>query len=300
MDINLNKSLTLITSTLEHWYEVSLKNLPNLVVAIFVIMVFTIIAKLSRNFILKISRKSSLSVTVSELISKTVFAIIILAGIFVALGLLQLDKTVTSLLAGAGVIGLALGFAFQEIASNFVSGVFIAIKQPYSIGDIVEVDNFKGKVKSIDLRTTSLMTFYGIEVLIPNKSMFTKSLKNYNTTPVRRLDLNVGVSYDVDLERVRTITVNALSKVSKRVKCKKVEVFFTKFDSSSINFTARVWINYKAEIDYMHAQDQAIVEIKNSFEQNSISIPYPIRTLEFNQELKLIEKLASNTYFTNQ
>ena len=97
---------------------------------------------------------------------------------------------------------MALGFAFQDIAANFVSGILIAFRQPYRIGDIVEVEGYQGEVKSIDLRTTSLVTFQGIEIYIPNKEMFTKPLENYTTTPRRRLDIEVGVSYGDDLRKV--------------------------------------------------------------------------------------------------
>ena len=79
-------------------------------------------------------------------------------GVFVALGVVGLDKTVTSLLAGAGIIGLALAFAFQDLAANFLSGVAISVRHPFRIADIIETNDFLGTVKAINLRSTELLT----------------------------------------------------------------------------------------------------------------------------------------------
>ncbi|MEZ4846375.1 MAG: mechanosensitive ion channel [Bdellovibrionota bacterium] len=95
-------------------------------------------------------------------------------------------------------MGLALGFAFQEIASNFVSGVIISFRKPYQIGDIIKIQSYEGSVKAIDLRYTTMTTFKGLEVIIPNKNMMTEILTNYTTTPDRRVELSIGVAYDSD------------------------------------------------------------------------------------------------------
>lgn len=149
---------------------------------------------------------------VINLLRTITFVLVLAVGLFVSLGVLQLEKTVTSILAGAGVIGLALGFAFQEIASNFVSGIFIAFQGPYQIGDIVKIDSFFGEVSKISLRTTSILTFEGLEVLIPNKDMFTKPFINYTKSPDRRLDLSVSVSYGDDLDLVERVIKKALNQ----------------------------------------------------------------------------------------
>ncbi|WP_439556631.1 mechanosensitive ion channel domain-containing protein, partial [Dyadobacter sp.] len=87
-------------------------------------------------------------------------------------GVLGLDKTVTSLLAGAGVLALALGFAFQDLTTNFISGAFIAIQRPIKVGDIIETNGFTGKVLSIGLRSVKLDNFAGQHVELPSKDIF--------------------------------------------------------------------------------------------------------------------------------
>ncbi len=284
MDLNLENATELIGKKLEIWYELLVKNIPNFAVALLVLIVFVLLAKVTRNLVNRILKKSISNRALENLISSTSYLVVIFVGLFIALGILHLDKTVTSILAGAGVIGLALGFAFQEIASNFVSGIFIAVKKPYKTGDIVEVVDYLGEVTSINLRTTTITTFDGIEVYIPNKSMFTEPLKNFTSTPKRRLDISVGVSYSDDLEKVEKVTKEVVESVEGRIKDKPVEIFFKEFGGSSINLDARVWIEYPAQKNYLRTRHEAIMKIKKAYDENGISIPFPIRTLDINTD----------------
>lgn len=281
MKFNYNEALNLLIDKLETWYELAIKTIPNFIVAVIVLLIFVIIGKIVRKVVGRFLPKLTSSTAIQNLLQTMVYLTILSVGVFVALGILNLDKTVTSILAGAGVIGLALGFAFQEIASNFISGIFIAISKPYQVGDIVEVNDYLGEVTKIKFRTTSITTFQGLEVLIPNKTMFTEALTNYTTTPYRRLDISVGVSYGDDLENVLKVTKESLESLPNRVKSRDIEVFFGEFGSSSINLTAMVWISYPNNNSYLVSRNQAIINIKKAYDQNGIMIPFPIRTLDF-------------------
>jgi len=111
------------------------------------------------------------------------------------LSILKLNTAVTSILAGAGIIGLALAFAFQDIAANFISGIFISFRRPLRVGDIVKVKDYMGKVEEINLRDTILRTFQGQTVIIPNKEVFQNPIENFSRLGKRRIDLWIGVSY---------------------------------------------------------------------------------------------------------
>ncbi|POB14088.1 mechanosensitive ion channel protein MscS [Halobacteriovorax sp. DA5] len=282
---DINRVFTLISGKLTFWYEAFIKNIPNLIVAIVALFVFFYLGKTLRNLVKKVLQKVSYKKSVNEILGTTTNVIVIVVGIFTALEIIGLEKTVTSILAGAGVIGLALGFAFQEIAANFVSGVLIAFREPYQIGDIIEIDKIVGQVTNIELRTTGITTYQGLEVFIPNKDMFTKPFINYTSTPQRRVDISVGVSYHDDLEKVEKVTREALEAIEGRLENVPVEVFFEEFGASSINLTARVWIHYKTGVAFYKARHQAVINIKKYYDQNGISIPFPIRTIEFSNPL---------------
>jgi small-conductance mechanosensitive channel len=138
-----------------------------------------------------------------------------------------------------------------------------------------------GKVRAITLRTTNIVTFSGDEVLVPNKEMFTKAVVNFTSTPERRVEINVGVSYAEDLERVAAIATKALQDIPGRHAQPAPEVVYTSFGDSAINFQARFWVSYTANSVYVNAVHHAILALKKAFDQNNISIPFPIRTLDF-------------------
>lgn len=281
MNISLEKTLELLGVKLVSWYEALVAHIPNILIALIVFFIFNWIGKNLKKLVGEHLPKVSKNKSINSLAQNLIYIIIFLVGCFIGLEIVGLDKAVTSILAGAGVVGIALGFAFQEIASNFISGILIALQEPYKLGDVVEVEGTLGTVTDIELRTTTITTFQGLEVYIPNKDMFTKAIINFTSTPKRRVDLAVGVSYGDDLEKVEQVTLEALSKLECLAKGHEVEVFYTEFGDSSINFQARYWIRYAGGLDYVKAKHQGVMAIKKAFDQNDITIPFPIRTLDF-------------------
>ena len=282
MNLDLTSATKLLSNKISDWYELLIKSIPNVIVALLVLITFFIIATIINKLSDKIFKKVfSGNIAISNLMSSVLHIIVLLIGVFISLEILNLEKTVTSILAGAGVIGLALGFAFQEIASNFVSGIFIAFRKPYRLGDIVEINDYFGEVTKINLRTTSITTFKGLEAIIPNKTMFTEAFTNYTTTAKRRIFLDVGVSYGDDLDKVKKVTKEAIEKLDGLMDNSEVEIYFKEFGSSSINLVARFWINYNKNTDFWQQRSEAIMSIKKAYDANDIMIPFPIRTLDF-------------------
>jgi small conductance mechanosensitive channel len=210
-----------------------------------------------------------------------IFIAFVATGIFVALSILQLDKAVTSLLAGAGIIGLALGFAFQDIAANFVSGVLMAIRRPVRLGDVIESNSYFGSVVNINLRSTIIRTMQGQHVHIPNKDIFNKPIVNYSEEGKRRIDLKCGVSYGDDLEKVKKIVLEAITSIDYLITKDEITFFYKEFGDSSINFEVRYWVNFKKQPDYLAAPSDGVMRIKKAYDENNIMIPFPIRTLDF-------------------
>lgn len=212
--MDFDKAYDLVTSKLSIWIKEFIKMLPNLILAAIILVIGFFIAKFLRGFSRKMISKISNHKTLNNLFASIIYITFIGITIFVVLSILQLDKAVTSILAGAGIIGLALAFAFQDIAANFISGIFISFRRPISIGDIVKIGDYMGKVKEINLRDTIILTFQGQMVIIPNKIVFQNPIENYSLLGKRRLDLTVGISYDADLENVEKITLDAVKDIT--------------------------------------------------------------------------------------
>lgn len=290
MNIDLESPLKLVTDKLESWLQSLIEMLPNLVVAVIVVVIFYLLAKVVRNLAHKLLTKISHNEAVNNLLVTLLSIAVISAGFFIALSILQLAEVVAALLAGVGILGLALGFAFQDIAANFVSGILIAIRQPFKVGDIIENSDYFGTVRDINLRVTTIATFQGLEVLIPNKNLFENPVVNYTRTQERRVDLDVGVSYGDDLEAVKSLTIETVSRLSSIDQKRDVTLFYTGFGDSSINFKVRFWAKSPKQPDFLQAQSDAIMAIQKVYNDNDIVIPFPIRTLDFG--IKGGEKLS--------
>ncbi|MEM9999217.1 MAG: mechanosensitive ion channel family protein, partial [Bacteroidota bacterium] len=197
------------------------------------------------------------------------------------LGLIGLDRAVTTLLAGAGVLGLALGFAFQDIAANFIAGVLIAVRSPFDLGDLVQTNGHTGTISDINLRATHVRTFQGQEVIIPNSQVYQNPLVNYTHVGSRRIDLGCGVGYGDNLQYAEDVAKEALSAVSTRDADRDVTLFWTEFGDSSINFVASYWVDFQGQADFLTAQSEGIKRLKTAFDDSGVTIPFPIRTLDF-------------------
>ncbi len=275
------EAVSLVTEKLDIWYQGLVSNLPNIVVALSILAAFWLLSRLSRRLVSRVLGRLSVARSVAKLLSTLMSIAVLIGGLFVALSVLHLDKTVTSLLAGAGVLGIVLGFAFQDIAADLLAGILLAVRKPFVHGDLIETNGSFGAVRDVNLRTTILNTPQGQIVLIPNREVFTNKVINYTHLGHRRVDLPVGVSYAEDLEQVREVAVAAISEVSSRNPKHETELLFDAFGDSSINLTVRFWIDFHHQVDYRKARSEAIVRIHQAFGREGISIPFPIRTLDF-------------------
>ncbi|MEQ6165814.1 mechanosensitive ion channel [Ekhidna sp. MALMAid0563] len=281
MDFGITKAINILTDKLQGWLESLTAMLPNFVVAALVLMVFYFLARGAKLLSTKILKRFYDKPAIRNLFSTITYIAVLTIGLIVALNVLHLKQTVSSLLAGAGIIGLALGFAFQDISANFMSGVLIAIRKPIQVGDIIEVEDYMGTVEEINLRVTIIRTFQGLHVIIPNKEIFQNPLTNYTKTHERRIDLEVGVSYGDDLEKAKQLAIDAVKDKPWIKKDKEVNLFYTGFGDSSINFVMHLWIEYPDQPGFLEARSQAIMAVKKAFDDNDITIPFPIRTLDF-------------------
>ena len=275
----VGEAFNLLYGKLLGWLRQLIVLLPNLVVAAILLVVTFVVARLAQRLVHRVLPRMSPSVALNNLVATLVYVCTLLVGIFFVLTVLSLDKTVTSLLAGVGIIGLALGFAFQDIAANFISGVIIAVQQPFHVGDVIETDKFFGTIERISLRTLDIRQPTGELVIVPNRKVFENSLINFTQQTVRRVDIECGVGYESDLERVRAVAQAAIRAMPGLVPERPVEVMFTAFGDSSITFQLRFWVPFRRQVDYVGARSEGIICLKRAFDEAGITIPFPIRTL---------------------
>jgi small conductance mechanosensitive channel len=290
--MDINTALELIQSKMAAWMKELVKMMPNLLLAVVVIFLGFFLSKLIRKLTKNLVRRLSHGAVITNLFSNFVYLLALGITLFAALSILQLDKALTSLLAGAGIAGLALAFAFQDIAANFMSGILITIRKPLRIGDIVKVKDYYGKVTAINLRDTVLLTFQGQMVIIPNKEVSQNPIENFSLLGKRRVDLDIGISYGEDLEKIRTVTMEAVKDISGLSPTDATSFFFTEFGESSINYSLRIWAATPEQPDFLRVQSEAIMRIKKAYDDADITIPFPIRTLDFGIKGGQIENIG--------
>jgi small-conductance mechanosensitive channel len=279
--MDLDKAYHLIETKLLIWLRDFVRLLPNIVIASLVIVLGFFAAKAIKNLSQKLFHRFTQHETVSKLFSSFVYVLTIGVTLFIALSVLHLNKALMSILAGASIAGIALAFAFQDIAANFMAGILLSIRRPVSVGDLVKSNEVMGTVKDINMRETIIETFQGQIVFVPNKDIFQSSLENFTRSGKRRIDLNVGVSYGDDLEKVRTVALQAVKKMTVLDAEQPPRMFYNEFADSSINFTLQLWLNSTDQPVFWQGTSEAIMLVKKAFDENGISIPYPIRTLDF-------------------
>ncbi len=266
---------------MDKWTETLIKHLPNLVVAIVIAIIFAIISRIAGKIMLNLLLRVFDSRQIAGLLAAIFKVIIFVTGIFIALEFLGLTGTVTSLLAGAGIVGLAIGFAFQDMTENLIAGIAMGIRKPFEIGDVIEAEKVFGTVKAINLRNTLVETFYGQLEIIPNKILFRNIVTNYSINGERRIEVPVGISYADDVDKARDVIVSALKEKDFVIKHDDLNVFAEGFGDSSVNLLVWLWIKYPGEVGFMEARHQAVATVHRTLAENDILIPFPIRTLDF-------------------
>ncbi|MCL4503443.1 MAG: mechanosensitive ion channel family protein [Deltaproteobacteria bacterium] len=272
MAMDFEKMAALIFEKIGGWLTVAVKMLPNLVVMVFVLIFFWIISLVLAQVALNSTRRISKQEHLARLMGRLAKWAVIAVGVVLALDVLHLDKAVASLLAGIGILGVAIGFASKDIAANFMAGMLLTLIPPFRVGDLIKSQNFTGYVEEIALRATIGRNLEGDRVFLPNKDVLGNEIINYTILGGRRVVLDVSVAYNNDLNTVESAAVEAIKSLKSRKKEKPVEFFLKEFGSNTIKFTIRFWTDAEQQKDILQAQSDAIRALKQTFDEREIVV----------------------------
>lgn len=201
------------------------------------------------------------------------------------MGILHLDKTVTTILAGLGVLGLAASFAFQHTSHDLLSGIVLAFKSPIKVGDIIETNGTYGEVKRVGLRATYIDNAQGQLVAVPNRLVMDDSLIAYSVNSERRITITGSIAYASHLKNAEEVIVEGVKKVKDIKLDKGVEFYYTEFGDNGVHYLVRFWIPFSnSHAAYLKANSDAYKYIKIGLDENNIEIPYPHRVLHIKSE----------------
>lgn len=228
----------------EFWESLAAKT-PDILVGLILFVAFLIIAYLVRKLIrARLGRRVQDPLLVN-FIARIFFLIIFVLGIVLFLGQVGLTQVAGSLLAGAGVGALILGFAFKDIGENFIAGFFLAVSRPFSIGDIVEIESYTGKVKSLNFRNTHIRTFDGRDIFVPNANLVKNTLTNFTRDGLMRHDFVVGIDYEDETTEAIRIILEEMDGLPDIVKTDELQPFVivNNFGVSTVDLQIFFWIN---------------------------------------------------------
>lgn len=279
--MKLHQAYDVFLQKTETWLNKWIDHLPNIFLALCVVVFFYFFSKVLGNIGHRFVKKYKDNASLVEMFSLFLSRLVFLLGIFVALNVLGLDTAVSSLLAGAGIIGLALGFAFQDLTANFISGVFIVAGQPIRVGDVVETNGIIGKVIQLRLRSAVIDNGAGQLIEIPSRKIIENAITNYTKMGMRRVQITCEVAYESNLDEVQRVTLAALQQLGLHSSEKPIQVYFNLFSKTGVQLIVWFWLNLTDEnnpgLDL--ATSEALKAIKKAYEANGIQISYPRQTV---------------------
>ena len=264
----MNKELPqeIMNYAIEITSNFGLKLLTALIVVIVGKQLVKILLKVVKVALEKANTEETVRIFIANLLN-TVFTVII----FVA-AINQLGVETTSIIALLGAAGLAIGLALQGSLANFAAGILIVIFRPYKVGDYIEAGTNVGTVKDIQIFSTVLRTPDNKTIVVPNGSIMDGSITNYSEQPTRRIDIIASCSYEDDLDKVKQVLKTILDSEERILTEPKPQIAVSELAESSVNFIVRPWVNSS---DYLPVMYSLLEQIKKTFDQEGISIPYP-------------------------
>ncbi|MGB7346287.1 MAG: mechanosensitive ion channel family protein [Pirellulaceae bacterium] len=255
-------------------------SLPLIAVALAVTALFYFFAKLAAKITRRFFNPESDSKLLRQVVATVVGVIVFLIGLHIALRISGLSRLATTLLGGTGLIGLAIGFAFRDIAENFLASVLLSLSHPFRVGDLIEVEGTTGYVNRVTTRATILATFEGNQVQIPNSTIYKGKITNFTASPLRRLDFAVGIGFNDSAQQAQQLIMKVLQDHAAVENDPEPTVLVQSLGAATVNLKAFYWFNQRKHSGGK-VNSVLIRQVKQTLNQNGISMPDEARELVF-------------------
>ena len=276
-----------------YWHKM-LFALPRVIVGLVLLLVVWMVAAKIRNYLgQKLATKSS-DPLLTRFLAQVARWVMVLGGVLLSLQIIGFSGVVGGLLAGAGLSAFIVGFAFKDIAENFLAGVILAFNRPFSINDTIQIMDVMGRVQGLNLRTTIVKTFDGKDVFIPNASVLREKVTNYTLDGFIRQDFIVGIDFDDDVHGASQLILSEVAKEREVVDSGSHTSFVVvdELAASTVNLKVFFWTDTK---DYRRAtlelRSRIMDRVKTVLAENGYSLPPNITEVRLHQRALPIELL---------
>lgn len=266
----------LVTSFFQH--------LPYIVIAVAVYAGFHFAARSVRRVIRHFAERRRKHMNVGLVLGRLAEGGIMLVGVLVALVVAVPSFQPAQLIQLLGISGVAIGFAFRDILQNFLAGLLILLTEPFKINDQIIVGSYEGTVEEIETRATTIRTYDGRRVVIPNTNLFTQSVTVNTAFRTLRLQYDIGIGYGDDIARAKSVIVEAISHVHGIMQNPTPDVLLVGLADYSVTLRVRWWISPPRRADTMQSMSDALHAIKDALTAAGIDLPFPTRQILFHDQ----------------
>lgn len=267
---------------------------PYFLVALVVFLLFWAVSAVFKKVVHKLLGQRSRHANLVKVFQRVGGALILFIGFMIAMVIAIPGFTPAKLIGALGIGSVAIGFAFKDIFQNLLSGILLLLSEPFRIGDQIVSGEYEGTVEDIKIRATTLKTFDGRQVVIPNSQLYTSALTVNTAYKQRRLQVAVGIGYEDDIETAKDVILQALDRAETVSRRAEPSVIATGFGDSTMDLTVRWFIDNGTQANKVASIHEVIVEMKKGLDGAGVNIPFPIRTLDLSDVSvdKVVNKLA--------
>jgi len=280
MDFNLSAALQSLRGMAVGFF----RQLPYIVIALLVFVIFYLAARLTGRMIRNLTERRRQHRNLGFVLGRLAEGGLMLVGVLVALVIAIPSFQPAQLIQLLGISGVAIGFAFRDILQNFLAGILILLTEPFRLGDQIVVGGYEGTVEEIETRATSIRTYDGRRVVIPNSNLFTESVTVNTAFEKRRLQYDVGIGSGDDIARAQAVIVESLRGIHGVLSDPPPEALVTDLADSGVSIRARWWINPPLRTDVVQSMDEALHAIKDALTAAGIDLPFPTRQILFHDQ----------------
>lgn len=258
--------------------------IPSIVLALIVFTIFLFVARGIKKLVKRVTSNRRHARNLGLVLGRLAQGATVLIGLFIALSIVIPSLKAGDLVQLLGISGVAIGFAFRDILQNFLAGILILLTEPFQINDQIVFKNFEGTVENIETRATTIKTYDGRRIVIPNSELFTNSIQVNTAFDCRRVQYDVGIGYGDDIDRAKQLILEAMHETQGVLKEPAPDALVVDLAGSSVNIRARWWIKPPRRADELYVQDRVLTAIKNKLTAHGIDLPFPTQQILFHDQ----------------
>ncbi len=262
----------------------TIARLPSIILAIVVFIVFFFLARGIKKLIRRVTRHRRNARSLGMVLGRLAQGTIILVGAFVALTIVIPSFKVGDLVQLLGISGVAVGFAFRDILQNFLAGILILLTEPFEIDDQIVFKSFEGTVENIETRATTIRTYDGRRIVIPNAELFTNSVTVNTAFEKRRIEYDFGIGYGDDIDQAKRLILQTINETEGVLQDPPADVLVMELADFTVNIRGRWWISPPRRADTLDFRDKVLTAVKNKLLANGIDMPFPTQQILFHDQ----------------